>query len=329
MAISDPLAAVLRSARDELNAQFAHAKRQFPALEPAAFMQFLQHSLDPVAVAVAARHPERVADVVRAGYAIGLELVAQRATVRSPGLARCFAQLLPALADSVAVAPERIIGALANAAHNLDSAGARTGWWLEAMAAYGPPCPDADALLRLGQLCAWCAGLAHYREGALVAADALPEALALAVFRAGDAYDWPALRAKLAADPWFTPDGPTEPRCTAVIGAFRGYGGLFLAPPRVSALGECFVVHSAGSAWLLIADAYGATFHHATAEEARSAPPRPVQAEWKPQLNALERAGIALPVAGEVTALASNGTTLAVTSALSHAVVLIAHGASA
>src|SRR5438128_1194244 len=82
------------------------------------------------------------------------------------------------------------------------------------------------------------AGEAHFRAGALAAADALPPALALAAVRAPGG-DWPELRRRLAAAPWFDPSKPVASglRVVAHAGAFRGFGGLFVEPPVVAAAG--------------------------------------------------------------------------------------------
>jgi hypothetical protein len=327
--ISEGLATVLRSARDELNASFAQAKKQYPALDGPAFLSFLARCVDPVVAAVQAREPERVADVVRAGYAVGLELVGQRAALRSPAIELCFQRVLPPLAALLAHAPERVIGALVNAAYNLDGAGARTQDWLDAVATIGPRCPNVEALLQLGQLCAWRAGLAHYRSTALELAGALPPEIARAALGLPDGASFSQLRAAFERDPWFVPDAAPNPRVVAAVGGFRGYGGLFREPPRVHAHGGQFVVRSGDASWLLIADAFGATFHRASAEEQqnRSSPPPPPSG-WKLEGNTLitPRARLVLPIAGQITSFARNAHTLALSSSFTHSIVLVAIG---
>ncbi len=111
----------------------------------------------------------------------------------------------------------------------------------------------------------WRAGLAHLRQGALAAAEALPPSLALAAVGAPDSSSWPEIREHLLADPWFDPsaakgagNGATgRPRGMAQAGAFRGFGGSFAEPPRVAATGEHFLVCSGEECWLLTADLFG------------------------------------------------------------------------
>ena len=114
-------------------------------------------------------------------------------------------------------------------------------------------------------MAAWRVGLAHFREGAIVAADALPETLALAAVGAQSDSRWPEVRGQLLASPWFdpgaAPEGIAEIRSVAQVGSFRGFGGLFLETASlVASTGQHFLVNSNGECWLLTADLFGATF---------------------------------------------------------------------
>lgn len=168
--------------------------------------------------------------------------------------------------------------------------------------------------------------MAHFRPGALAAADALPEALALAALRAPDA-TWPESRARLAADPWHDPAaGPAGVlRVVARAGAFRGFGGLFTEPPTVSAAGGHFLVESGGERWLLTADAFGATFHRALPDERADAPRPPLPPGLAVKSTSLSFGGARceLPELVEIGGVAANGATLALTSPYTHAVTLV------
>ena len=180
--------------------------------------------------------------------------------------------MLPAVAPLVAGAPDRILGAVSNALHNLATTpGARPEDWLTALERLGPECKDPDTLLRLGQVAGWKAGLAHFRASALAAADALPNSLALAAVGAPASGEWSEVRKRLLADPWFDPATPAVAtaqtkrlRVMTQAGAFRGFGGLFPEPPRVAGTGDHFLVRSGEECWLLTADLFGATFHRSS-----------------------------------------------------------------
>src|SRR5262249_15653263 len=103
---------------------------------------------------------------------------------------------------------------------------------------------------------------------------------------------------------------------------FRGFGGLFLAPPTIGALGSQFIVRDGDNRWLLTADLFGATFH-------RTDDAKLVQGSGPFQLDrsgkvSLGRASKVFTELADFTSLAANETTLAVTIPLSHAVYLIA-----
>ncbi|WP_420129908.1 hypothetical protein [Longimicrobium sp.] len=330
-ALSPALAHVLRSARPEFNARFAAARRVRPALDGPAFAAFLRSTVDPLVRAVERTAPDRVSDVVLCAYDLGLELLGQGLAgpaARDPSVEAGWRRVAPAAAALVAAAPERVLAALANAPHLLaGTPGAQPEEWMGTMEALAPRCADVDTLLRLGQVAAWRAGMAHFRAGALAAADALPEPLALAVLGAPPG-QWPMVRQRLAVDPWFDPARPDAPaglRVVARAGAFRGFGGLFTEPPRVAAAGGHFLAGSGGEWWLLAADAFGATFQRATPDEvahATSAAAVPGLAVNGARLT-WNGTSLELPELGPITGVAANGTTAALTARYTHAVTLV------
>jgi hypothetical protein len=326
--VSEPLAFVLRNGRDALNARFAAARRQYPALDGEAFRAFLETTVDPLAQATHAAAPDSLAEVVMAAYELGLELAGQRlvgSDARHPLIEQGWRALASTAVPLVARAPRLVLAAWCNALHQLATTpGARPGAWIDAMSALAPRCADPATFLKVGQVRGWLAGLAHYRQSALAVCDGLPEPLALAAV--GAAGSWAAVRDRLNRDPWFVPggDGPGA----QLVGAFRGLGGLFRSPPRVALRAGQLVVNSAEDWWVLAADAFGATFHQALPEE-RSAEfttglPTGVQVTE----GSVEVRGRALdvPVAGALTSVAADGVTLALTSSLSHAIVLLPLG---
>jgi hypothetical protein len=172
--LSDALERVLRAGRHELNTRFAECRLRYPELDAEAFAAFLRDTADPVVAAVDATTSAHTAEVAEVSFDLGLELVGQR--IAGPGARtssvddawRRIAVVAPA---SLASSPRRVLAALSNAAHQLSSTpGVRIAQWLDELARLAPCCADADTLLRLGQVAAWRAGMAHYRAGALAAA---------------------------------------------------------------------------------------------------------------------------------------------------------------
>jgi hypothetical protein len=327
--VSEPLALVLRNARDALNARFVEARRLYPDLDGGAFRAFLETTVDPLAQAASAQ-PDQLAEVVVAAYELGLELVGKRlvgADARHPFVEQALRALAATAAAQVARAPRLVLAAWCNAVHQLATTpGARTQVWIDDMGALAPRCADAATLMKVGQVRGWLAGLAHYRQSALAVCDALPPELALAAV--GGTGSWAAVRERLGRDPWFVP-GAAAP-AAQVVGGFRGLGGLFRAPPRVARRAGQLLVNSGDDWWLLTADAFGATFHLALPEErAEHFDTRlPAGVQVAEGSVTVAGQGRAVPVAGAVTSVASDGVTLAVTSALTHTIVLVPLGAA-
>ncbi len=320
VALSPVFAAALHAGRREFNAQFEQARRAHPALADSAFSAFLIHTADPLVCAVDSICPEQVVETVHAVYEMALTLVGLQiagTNARSDWIDQTWRRVLCAAAPVVAREPQRIIAAMSNAAQNLaTTADARTGHWIDTMEKLAPLAADADTLLRIGQVLAWCCGLAHYRNGAIAAADALPAPLALACIGAPAHHDWLAESEKLRANPWHLPGRPTQVNdMVARVGRFRGYGGLFPLPPRVTNDDGQILVRSGDVQWLLCADAYGATFHRILT------PPAPAH---MPKTSKLPVDIVLPPWLGTPTSFAETQHTLAVTGLLTHSVLLFA-----
>jgi hypothetical protein len=330
---SPMLAGVLRSGRDGFNARFADMKRRHPSLDADAFSHVLLQSIAPLAESVGREQPDRVPAVVWAAYDAALQLVAERLSGpsgRHPLIEQSWQRLLPAVTPLLTQSPGRMIAAVSNALCHLSSTmGADPEGWVERMLACAPHLTTVEQFLGAGQLAAWRCGLAHFREGALAAGDGLPEEVALRLLGCTGGERWAAVRARVAEHPWWTPgetvsDTP-KPRVVKTVGSFRGFGGLFAEPPIVGMVDGNFVVRSGDEAWLLICDAFGATFHRVDMEyfqQAAAPPPLPGDAggsSLKPVLAQLEQSSL-----GAITSRAALPHTLAVTGKYSHGITLIA-----
>jgi hypothetical protein len=305
-------------------------------LDATSFQDFLGSTVDGLTRACGQLRADELSSMVVAAYEIGLELVAQKLAgtgARDHGIEEGWRRVLFPIVPLWASAPARVLGAVSNALHNLAvTPGARPEEWIVALERLGPKCKDCEALLRLGQVAAWKAGLAHFRKGAIASADALPEEIVLGLLNSPESTTWPELRKGLLANPWFDPSkslkqGKEGRPVSVLTGAFRGFGGLFIEPPHVTCTGEDFFVRSGEECWLLTADLYGATFHRATPSEFVSAgsrlpPELRIDAEkivWKGQ-------PLQISSIGKRTSVAANPTTLAFTTDLTHSVTLVALG---
>jgi len=239
----------------------------------------------------------------------------------------------------VAESPRIVVGSVTNALYNLATTpGARPHEWAASLLQAADACPDTATLLKAGQVAAWRAGLAHYRLSALeicaqlAAAQPAIARLALGLPAQPDTPPAATIINRLRADPWLHPDSDLPPeglptsnfqlRIVARVGAFRGFGGLFLRPPIVEPSGEHFLVTDGDDTWLLVADACGATFHRAA-----GTPSQKTETPFALAIDGAVRANGKTQVFPELvnyTSCAASRTTLAVTTPLSHAVSLVA-----
>jgi hypothetical protein len=328
--LSEAFASALQSRRADYNAQFLAARRAAPELTEEAFKAFLQNCLDPLVSAVAVVDRGAVLEVVDTGYAVGLELLSQRLAgprAHNPVLDYTFRQLFPALARFVAAAPDAVIPRLCNAVHHLSSApGARVTDWSTTMAKLGPSTSSVAELLELGQVTAWLCGLAHYRASALELCQRLPAPL-LAMLLCVQPESLSSVLNRLHVDPWFLPSAPTLGlRFAGTFGGFRGFGGPFLAPPRVARVGQGLFVLSGEDAWLVAADAFGCTLHRAQPGELSGARHDVEGAHVKVERAHVVVNGQALPLhdTGAPLSVAGNASTVLFTTAHSYAVSVVA-----
>lgn len=264
---------LLADGRAGFNARVAATASRHPPFDAAAFGDFLLRRVGPVVEAVAAVAPDAAGATTVAAFDIALDLAAGKQIgreARSAALDQAWEALLPPLAVRIADQPAAVIAAVCNAVLHLERAGAaQRRRWMGWMQALGPRAGSLQDLRTLGQVLAWRAGLAHFRQGALLAAATLPPALALAALNAAPDADWPAVLQKLHADPWWFPDPQVSQQalCGMEIGAFSGFGGSFAEPPQARAAGDGFILRSGGHHFRLAADACGWTLLPATPQE--------------------------------------------------------------
>ena len=328
--VSAAFASALSARRSDYNAQFEALRRSAPELDEESFKAFLTTSVDPLVSAVASVDSSAVLEVTEVAYGVGLELVAQRLAgprAHAPALDHGFQQLFPTLAPFIAREPALVLPKLCNALHQLATTpGARPFDWCTALSALAPGISDTETLLAVGQIAAWLSGLAQYRAGALGLCQRLPAPLVSALLRVEPAR-LPAVLARLHQEPWFVPSAPELAfRVVGSVGAFRGFGGAFLAPPRALRAGQELVVQSGEDAWLLALDAFGCTFHRVRPDElsdARSDLETPGIVVEATRVSAFGKT-VALGDTGTVTSVAGNASTLLVTTAHTYGVTVVA-----
>ena len=331
--IGAAFASVLAEHRSAFNARVADAQRRYPQFDTQAFSAFLQSAVDDMVVAVDAIDSRRAGPLVQAAFDLALALTGQGLAgghARSALVALTWSALAPQLGPLLARHPAEVLGLITNAVLHLEKIGTtRPNGWLDEMAAVGPRAATLAQLRVLGQLLAWRAGAAHFRLGALNAAAALPDALALAALDCPLEQSWPALRARMLTDPWWTPRPDDDAGVPGIsIGAFTGLGGEFAEPPQVRAHGDGFVVRSAERHFVLAADRHGAVLQGATEAQFDHAPTPasalPLGVVRSGAQLTLGTRTLTLDLPPNTVRLVANAHTLAITSPLTHAIRLVA-----
>ncbi|MCU0735863.1 MAG: hypothetical protein MUF20_10125 [Methylotetracoccus sp.] len=306
--LAPPLADFLQTYRTSCNARFDAARRLWPRLDAGDFSLFLRDQLSPLAASLENRD---MAMVLNQAYELGLQLVAEKLAGPSaarPEINALWTTVFPSISTHISSAPHRVMRSLINAAHHIAvTPVTRAEMWRNRLVALAPQCADQDQLLVVAQVLAWRAGLSHYRVAALAAAGSLPPVLALKTLDAPADANWPDVRDLHLSDPWFGYHPPD--RLNRRIGSFRGFGGLFLTPPLVTRSGSHILVHSGDDSWILVADAFGATFHRASPQE--------IQVAARVSASS---GGSRLPVGHRATSCVVLDKTYAVTSAQSHSI---------
>jgi hypothetical protein len=263
------LARVLERGRKSFNARFAQAHAA-GSIDAVAFADHLRDVVAPIVETVDRVRSDRVETVVNATYDLSLELLAGGLLgpqARHPAIVRGWRLVLPQVPWLVAEEPQGIIGSVTNALYNLSlHEGARPERWIDEMTALAAQLTDGASFRAAGHVVAWRCGMAQHRQSALASCGTLPIPVACRALGIEDSDEARLNTAldQLAADPWLTPAkahagaAPTALRLVSSVGAFRGFGGTFLNPPRLftSAAGELIAADSERS-WAIIADVFG------------------------------------------------------------------------
>jgi hypothetical protein len=336
--INEAFAEALKNNRDQLNTKFAYARHAYPKLDAEAFKEHLRLMVAPIIESVNRVAAKNVEEVLITLYDFSLELLGKGmlgAETRYPALMRGWNQIFATFPHLLAQDPVAFAGSIANALFNLSiNQNTRPDFWINEMLSLGWKCTDVEVFLEVGKIVAWRAGMAHYREGALETCLKLEAKLARAALCIGDGIDKPieAIVERLKNDPWLAPWAAVNEsrnnkrlKIASVVGAFRGFGGLFVSPPEVIWSRGDFYVFDNENCWLMTADLFGATLHRIGAN--LPTPEKSAQAIFKFDKDGRVTADGLQMVFAELkspSSFAADEKTLAVTSPVSFGVYLVA-----
>ncbi len=122
-----------------------------------------------------------------------------------------------------------------------------------------------ESFKQAGFVCAWMAGLAHFRDAALNQLETMPTPIVRALFDLSDDIDLKCHLARLSNSRWIGKSPATESgasssyRVERRIGSCDLLGGEFPLPPQALNYRGQLLIKSGELAWQLHADAFGST----------------------------------------------------------------------
>ena len=328
--MNDAFTQVLERNRAVFNARFAQARQMTPSLDGDDFASHLREVVSPIVVACDTVSSERTHEVVEVLYELSLQLMSKGLlgrNTRNPLLQKAWMQLLPHLAPQIVRSPRRVVGSVCNAVVMLSQTPrVRTESWMQLMQEIAANCDDVETFLSCGRVAAWRCGMAHTREIALRDGRELPANIVRHLFELPDETTSEQLNqmwTNLKSDVWISPtEAATSStrssglKLVAQVGDFRGFGGHFQKPPRVTTENGAFYISDSSQSWRIFADVFGATLLRAHVENLVAASSFASVPDWNRVLETF-------PEAQHALSTASDGKTVAVTLPTSHRVYLL------
>lgn len=339
--------ASLRRNRERLNARFAFARRTWTRMSVEAFSSALKFGYTPVAESICRDFSGSEAEldaILETLYDLLLELTGRELMgpkARVPLVQTLWSETLPTLAPLLIQAPRQVAGRLTNALLQLNlQKSADAAAWLSRLQAVGPQLKDTSTLDAVGRILAWQAGMAQHRSAALSALEQLETPMVQVLLSLPEDFRpglWPLLKDQLEREPFthpatiarmlMVPTSAQPPAITLVglVGGFRGFGGPFLRPPKVSSSDGNLLVDDGSHHYYLFADCFGATFYRLPADFAAGAVSQTGGLQLQRTGRVSEgRFSREFPILANACSNASTSTTLAATLAHSFKVYLIA-----
>jgi len=335
--VTGEFAKVLEAQRGRFNAKFAHARRFIRHLDGKDFLDHLADVVEPIAAKAEKAPGARIDEIIDDLFDLSLELFSIGGlgkNKRYPLVEKAWRELLPKIPHLIAEAPRKLVAAISNAICNLSTEkNADELRWLNLMQAIAPMFGEVEVFLKTGAVAAWRFGMAHYRDGALASCENIPLPILSKIFGfKNEMKDSDLLSAlqRIQNDRWYDPSIEPEKEKSGLTivkktGGFKGFGGLFVSPPRVMVSDGRFFLFDAEHNWMLHADVFGTTFLRAgkgpPPGSASSSPVFRIDKHGK----VMRRKAIRhFPVLARADSWASTEDTLVVCLPFSHYVYLIA-----
>ncbi|GEL99095.1 hypothetical protein [Cellulomonas terrae] len=165
-------------------------------------------------------------------------------------------EVVPRTGTLVRARPDVVVPLLVASARTVERSADRA--LLADLLAAAPASRDADELRATVLVATWRAGAVRFRSAALAAAAGLPAPLAVAALGLPPGTEARPVLDAHAVDRWWWPGQSQATGVLRRVGGFRGFGGPWLAVPRVSsgAPWGCHV-RTDDECWAVLADVHG------------------------------------------------------------------------
>lgn len=259
--ISPVFKSFLQTERNQCNQLFASFRHQHPHIDADSFQQFLIQQLDPV-VALLDEAGQSVGNFAMAGYQHGLDLAVKRWLGKSEladQVNQLWRDVIPQAIHWISPNPQYWLSILANVLYRLhahDTGAANR--WIKLMKQSAKQCQSAEEFKKLGLIAAWFAGLACYRQSALIALAEISDELFIAVSQA-DCKNRTRIQQALNNNRWLD-FSITQPQTLSLQKRFGNsimLDGEFTEPPKVLNYNNQIYVTSANQFWMLFFDVFG------------------------------------------------------------------------
>ncbi|MCP2044429.1 hypothetical protein [Pontibacter sp. HSC-36F09] len=246
-----PLIQHLQDNTELYNQVYREYEMKYGSIDRTVLSRWMVQTVEPIVRAVDALYPDHMPQTFRACYTYTLQLLGNKSGIVYEGEYQAAWSLCAQVPSLVALYPGRLLSAI-NAA--LDSIRAhqpeRVLQWVTALKSTLSYVLSLEEFLALGRIHAWRAGMAHLREKAQQEFDNLRDVLKEALLHQ---------YADLKSDHAFEQEWPglAAPQFIEAPGGYVGYGGVFMAPPKVAQLGRHLLATDGQQPYAFFADAFG------------------------------------------------------------------------
>jgi len=303
--------------RETLNKSVRERLHSGAKFDPSDFLLQLDQGIGPVLSEVAKRFPERAGIALIGLCEVVLDLLAagqlrsSSITATSPLMSSLWNRLMPKLAVPIAIDSKRVAASLSNALIQIAQESPMVAVrWLRNLMEVADELRTVDSALHAGRFLAWTSGLAQYRMSVLGYAATMPaELVQLCLSGSGQATggSGSVWIERLKKDPWAGGVDSGDARQwkkVGRVGAFRGFGGVLLAPPLVWCDEAGLLASDGQRIWKIHADRFGAIMTRFDGIRVEDRPWKnakmPSRGKWTSSIPELEKAN----------SIANEGTTL-------------------